>query len=95
MEKTQTTGKIKYKHLLSEQSVGAAGAVVFLYCWTSDSTRVAVTEGEVEMEEWVAGILVNQGMVAMAKEAEFGLRSEVQEPVVKSQVGWPGGQQCT
>ena len=41
----------------------------------------------------VAGCLVNQGMVEMAKEAELASDTDVHDPVFKLQTGCPGGQQ--
>jgi len=46
----------------------------------------------VEVVEVVAGTLVNQGIVDSAKEAEPRTAVLVQEPELRSQVGWSGGQ---
>ena len=59
-------------------------------------TRGVVAEVEVEVVVVVvvvAGSLVNQGIVDRAKEAEPRTAMLVQEPVVRSHVGWSGGQQ--
>ena len=94
---------IKYTHLPSLQSGSALAFVVLLFLLSNnEAINVAFTRGVVgvvvevvgvEVVEVVAGTLVNQGIVDSAKEAEPRTAVLVQEPELRSQVGWSGGQQ--
>ena len=75
--------------------------VVLLFLLSNnEAINVAFTRGvvggvvEVVVVEVVvvAGTLVNQGIVDSAKEAEPRTAVLVQEPELRSQVGWSGGQ---
>jgi len=93
---------IKYTHLSSLQSGSALAFVVLLFLLSNnEAINVAFTRGVVgvvvevvgvEVVEVVAGTLVNQGIVDSAKEAEPRTAVLVQEPELRSQVGWSGGQ---
>ena len=93
---------IKYTHLSSLQSGSALAFVVLLFLLSNnEAINVAFTRGVVggmvevvgvEVVEVVAGTLANQGIVDSAKEAEPRTAVLVQEPELRSQVGWSGGQ---